>query len=54
MKGYEAVGLTFEDFQGHRYIRLGQLRRLLAACAVDSELRWTTVDRSATGGGRDA
>ena len=27
-KGYEAVGLTFEDFEGDRYIRLGQLRRL--------------------------
>ena len=33
--------LTFEDFQGHRYIRLGQLRRLLEARAVDSDLRWT-------------
>jgi nucleoside-diphosphate-sugar epimerase len=40
-KGYEAVDLTFEDFEGHRYIRLGQLRRLLEARAVDSELRWT-------------
>jgi nucleoside-diphosphate-sugar epimerase len=39
-RAYEEVGLTFEDFQGHRYIRLGQLRRLLDVDALDSELRW--------------
>jgi nucleoside-diphosphate-sugar epimerase len=39
-RAYEDVGLTFEDFQGHRYIRLGQLRRLLDASALDAELRW--------------
>jgi nucleoside-diphosphate-sugar epimerase len=38
--GYEAAGLTFDDFQGHRYIRLGQLRRLLDGGALDSQLRW--------------
>jgi nucleoside-diphosphate-sugar epimerase len=41
--GYEDVGLTFEDFQGHRYIRLGQLRRLLDANALDAELRWNAA-----------
>jgi nucleoside-diphosphate-sugar epimerase len=39
-RGYEEVGLTYEEFQGHRYIRLGQLRRLLDADALDAELRW--------------
>ena len=39
-EAYERVGLTFDDFQGHRYIRLGQLRRLLDARALDAELRW--------------
>jgi nucleoside-diphosphate-sugar epimerase len=39
-RAYEEVGLTFKDFQGHRFIRLGQLRRLLDADALDSELRW--------------
>jgi nucleoside-diphosphate-sugar epimerase len=39
-RAYEEAGLTFEDFQGHRYIRLGQLRRLLDAGALDTELRW--------------
>jgi nucleoside-diphosphate-sugar epimerase len=37
---YEEVGLTFDDFQGHRFIRLGQLRRLLERRALDSDLRW--------------
>ena len=39
-RAYEEVGLTFDDFQGYRFIRLGQLRRLLDADALDSELRW--------------
>jgi nucleoside-diphosphate-sugar epimerase len=37
---YEAVGLTLDDFQGHRYIRLEQVRRLLAQGALDDDLRW--------------
>jgi nucleoside-diphosphate-sugar epimerase len=36
---YERNGLTFEQFDGHRYVRLGQLKRLLAAGAVDDDLR---------------
>jgi nucleoside-diphosphate-sugar epimerase len=39
-RGYEEVGLTFDDFQGHRFIRLGQLRRLLDSDALDAKLRW--------------
>jgi nucleoside-diphosphate-sugar epimerase len=39
-RAYEGVGLTYDDFQGHRFIRLGQLRRLLDAEALDSDLRW--------------
>jgi nucleoside-diphosphate-sugar epimerase len=42
-RAYEEVGLTFEEFQGHRYIRLGQLRRLLEARALDDELRWESA-----------
>jgi nucleoside-diphosphate-sugar epimerase len=37
---YERVGLTFEDFQGHRFVRLNQLRRLLADDALAPDLRW--------------
>src|SRR4249919_89690 len=32
---YERAGLTFEDFEGHRFIRLNQLRRLLDAGSLD-------------------
>jgi nucleoside-diphosphate-sugar epimerase len=39
-RAYEQVGLTFDDFQGHRYMRLEQVRRLLDARALDTELRW--------------
>jgi len=35
-----AVGLTLADFQGRRFIRLGQLRRLLDSAVLDGELRW--------------
>ena len=37
---YESVGLTFDGFQGYRFIRLGQLKRLLDAEALDDDLRW--------------
>jgi nucleoside-diphosphate-sugar epimerase len=42
-QAYEEIGLTFGEFQGHRYIRLGQLRRLLDARALDTELRWESA-----------
>jgi nucleoside-diphosphate-sugar epimerase len=38
---YERAGLTLQDFEGNRFIRLNQLRRLLDAGALDSELRWS-------------
>jgi nucleoside-diphosphate-sugar epimerase len=37
---YEAAGLTLEQFQGHRFIRLGQLTRLLDQGSLDDGLRW--------------
>jgi nucleoside-diphosphate-sugar epimerase len=37
---YEAAGLTFDDFQGHRYVRLNQLRRLLDNGMLGPDLRW--------------
>src|SRR4029079_18301743 len=36
---YELASLTLEDFEGHSFIRLNQLRRLLEAGSLDSELR---------------
>jgi nucleoside-diphosphate-sugar epimerase len=40
---YEAlkqVGLTMEDFQGSRYVRLAQLKQLLENGRLDDTLRW--------------
>jgi len=37
---YASAGLTFEDFEGHRFIRLNQLRRLLGEGSLDGDLRW--------------
>jgi nucleoside-diphosphate-sugar epimerase len=44
---YEHVGLTLDDLQsGRRYIRLNQLKHLLAAEALDGELRWVEQARA--------
>ena len=37
---YGDVGLTLEDFEGHLYVRLNQLRRLLEAGELGDDLRW--------------
>jgi nucleoside-diphosphate-sugar epimerase len=51
-RAYEAVDLTLDDFQGDRYIRLGQLKRLLAADELDESLHWigTRVSNELTAG----
>ena len=36
------AGLTLEDFQGRKYIRLNQLRYLLENRRLDESLRWKT------------
>lgn len=42
-RAYERAGLTLEDVQGYRYIRLQQLRRLRGARELDETLRWSAV-----------
>ncbi len=37
---YRDAGLTREEFQGHRYLRLKQINRLQSAGRLDSDLRW--------------
>ena len=37
---YESVGLTFDEFESHKFIRLNQLKRLLDAERLDGALRW--------------
>jgi nucleoside-diphosphate-sugar epimerase len=43
---YEAYGLTLDGFQGHRFVRLNQLKRLLDSGELDGELRWSAVEAS--------
>jgi hypothetical protein len=33
-------GLTYEEFTGHKYIRLNQLKRLSQQKAIDDKLFW--------------
>lgn len=37
---FHKLGLTLEDFQGRKYIRIGQLKHLLNTEALDNTLRW--------------
>jgi hypothetical protein len=37
---YRAVGLTSDEFEGDRYVRLRRLRRLLDDGALGADLRW--------------
>jgi nucleoside-diphosphate-sugar epimerase len=37
---YRAAGLTAEDFQGPRYVRLGRIRELQEQGEIDAALRW--------------
>jgi nucleoside-diphosphate-sugar epimerase len=38
---YRAVGLTVEDLEQGRYVRISEIRRLQQAGRLDSDLRWT-------------
>ena len=37
---YETAGMTFQQFEGDRYVRLKRLKQLLANGALDDDLRW--------------
>ena len=41
---YRRYELAREELDGDRYIRLGRLKRLLAAGSVDAQLRWLNGD----------
>jgi hypothetical protein len=38
---YRAVGLTAEDMERGRYVRISQIQRLRKAGALDNSLRWS-------------
>ena len=42
---YRRAGLTVQDLQGRRYIRLNQLKHLMSVGDVDDMLRWATASR---------
>lgn len=44
---YRQVGLTLEQFEGRRYVRLAQIKHLLGSDALSGSLRWR--DRGARG-----
>lgn len=39
---YQRVGLTLEDFEGERYKRIAQIKKLLSTSRLDKTLRWKT------------
>jgi len=47
---YRRHGLTLEEFESSRYLRLKQIRALQTAGKLNADLRWTT---NATSGSRD-
>jgi nucleoside-diphosphate-sugar epimerase len=40
-RAYKDVGLVLEDFEGPRYRRIDQIRRLMAAGELGADLRWS-------------
>jgi nucleoside-diphosphate-sugar epimerase len=43
IEAYRQVGLTQEEFDGNRFVRLGRLRSLLNDGALDADLRWRST-----------
>jgi len=46
---YRAAGMTAEQFQGYRYLRLKQINRLQNAGRLDSDLRWKQATPATVG-----
>jgi nucleoside-diphosphate-sugar epimerase len=47
-EAYQRVGLKLEEFEGSRYRRIDQIRKLLDEGKLDSNLRWRTSSASPT------
>lgn len=48
---YRAAGLNLTDFEGRRYTRMAQIRRLMDNGQIDESLRWCAVERSSRNAG---
>ena len=46
---FQEVGLTLEQFQGRKYIRLTQFKHLLDSGRIDGTLRWVPEPEAARG-----
>jgi nucleoside-diphosphate-sugar epimerase len=44
---YQAIGLVLSDFEGPRYRRIDQIKQLIAAGELGSDLRWVSEPRAA-------
>ena len=41
-KAYKSRGISVADIEGHRYRRIGEIKRLLSSGKLDEALRWTS------------
>jgi nucleoside-diphosphate-sugar epimerase len=41
-EAYKSRGISVEDIEGHRYRRIGEIKRLLSSGKLDEALRWTS------------
>ena len=49
VEAYQAANLTLDDFQGHRFTRLAQLKQLLGQSSLDESLRWANDAKRISG-----
>jgi hypothetical protein len=47
-EAYRKVGLTFEDVERGRYVRISEIRRLQKAGQLDGSLRWSQKHAATT------
>ena len=52
-RAFESANLTLDDFQGRRYTRLQQLRRLIDGDDLDGTLRWAAASSRAGASARE-
>jgi nucleoside-diphosphate-sugar epimerase len=45
-RAYQAIGLKLDDFEGPRYRRIDQLKRLMSEGHLDADLRWLSEPKS--------
>jgi nucleoside-diphosphate-sugar epimerase len=50
-EAYRAAGLTFEDIERGRYVRISNIQRLMKAGLVDESLRWRIPEPVTAGAG---